>query len=209
MNMRTNIRIILLVIGSLLGEGCKENREKIEKDVLSHAIAQLDTCAQYEWIVILPGAGCHGCIQEGEFFMKENIANPRILFVLTSISSLKILQQKTGIRIDEHANIYIDRDNYFKIPTEHAIYPCIIQVKEGEILQHAFQSPKSTAFRTIKNIFNNKYAWYNLTDKKVLFIYPSSLLVSSLCPTSRREIYGNFRTPSLRVALHPNQQGDL
>lgn len=82
--------------------------------------------------------------------MKKHISNTKILFVLTNISSLKILQQKVGIKISDHSNVFIDRNNQFKLPTENAIYPCIIQIKNGEILQYAFQSPKTAAFHGMR-----------------------------------------------------------
>ncbi len=73
----------------------------------------MDITDNYQWIVILPGTGCHGCIQDGEFFMKKNIGNNKVLFILTKISSLKILQQKLGLQIKDHSNIYIDKENIF------------------------------------------------------------------------------------------------
>lgn len=148
--MRNYICGILIIIGAVFMVSCKGGSEKVEKDFLTNTLEQLKIDQAYEWVVILPGLGCHGCIQEGEFFMKKNISNTKILFVLTNISSLKILQQKIGIKINDHHNIFVDRDNRFKLPTENAIYPCIIQVKNGEILQYAFQSPNTAAFHNMK-----------------------------------------------------------
>ena len=69
-----------------------------------------------------------------------------LLFVLTNLSSVKILQLKTGITIDEHPNIYVDRDNAFYITTNNRIYPCVIELEDGKIVSHSYQSPRSTAF---------------------------------------------------------------
>lgn len=52
--------------------------------------------------------------------MKRNIDKSNILYILTRLSSIKILQQKTGINLKESANVYIDRDDMFFIPTENA-----------------------------------------------------------------------------------------
>lgn len=98
----------------------------------------------------MPGAGCHGCIQEGEYFMKENIDNRKILFVLINTSSLKLLQQKIGIKLKEHSNVYIDKDFIFDIPSNNVIYPCVIRLEKGKIKQFEFQSPKNAAFHKIK-----------------------------------------------------------
>ena len=78
----------------LLFISCKEKTEEIEKNFLSKSLEQIDIPMNYQWIVIIPGAGCHGCIQEGELFMKRNIENQNILYILTKTSSVKILQQK-------------------------------------------------------------------------------------------------------------------
>lgn len=129
---------------------CKDNIEKKEKIFLANAIEQLKIDKQYEWVIVLPGVGCHGCIQEAEFFMKENISNDKVLFVLTSISSIKILQQKIGLKISDYSNVYIDRNNQFKLSTDNTIYPCVIQVKKGKLLQYTFQSPQTSAFHNLE-----------------------------------------------------------
>jgi hypothetical protein len=131
---------------------CKKSEKEIETEYLSKAVEQAWVDSDYQWIVVLPGLGCHGCIQEGEAFMQEHIENKNIIFVLTKISSLKILQQKTGINnIAEHSNVYVDREDVFYIPTNNSIYPCIIRMKDGNVAGHEFQSPgNGDAFRKLE-----------------------------------------------------------
>ena len=124
---------------------CQQNSGKREIEIYSKAIEQIKVDSQYQWIVVLPGLGCNGCIQAAEIFMKNNIEDERILFVLTKISSLKILQQKTDVRIDEHANIFVDKENLFSIPTNNAIYPCVIQLRNRKIFTHSYQKPSNAA----------------------------------------------------------------
>ena len=142
--------IRFLSIFMILLTCCQQNLEKREKDVFIKAIEQLKIDGKYQWIVVLPGLGCHGCIQEGEYFMQNNIEDQRILFVLTKVSSLKILQQKTEVRIDEHANIYVDREDLFNIPTNNAIYPCVIQMKKRKFISHSFQNSANKAIRKLR-----------------------------------------------------------
>lgn len=148
--MKKCILNMLLLLLSFCLVCCKENTEKKEKEFLTQGVEQLKLGEQYDWIIVLPGVGCHGCIQEGEFFMKQHVSNKKILFVLTNISSLKILQQKTGVKIGAYTNIYVDRDNLFKLPTDNAIYPCVIQLENGKLFQYMFQSPKTAAFHQIE-----------------------------------------------------------
>ena len=129
---------------------CKQSPEKTEKNSLTHAIEQIKVDSQHKWVVVLPGLGCNGCIQEAEAFMKVHITDQRILFVLTKVSSLKILQQKTGINFDEHTNIFVDRDDLFHITTNNAIYPCVIQLNNGKYSKHSFQNPSNSALWRLK-----------------------------------------------------------
>ncbi|MCD7933438.1 MAG: hypothetical protein LUH15_19940 [Tannerellaceae bacterium] len=122
----------------------------MEKDFLTKGLERIEIAKKYEWIVILPGSGCQGCIQEGEYFLKENIENEKILFILTKTASLKILQQKTGISLREQENVYIDSNYIFDIPSENKIYPCVIKLQDGKLIEYEFQSPNNAAFLKLK-----------------------------------------------------------
>lgn len=131
---------------------CKKSAYKMEKDNITKAIEQTKLDDNVRWMVILPGLGCNGCIQEAEAFMKEHIADGEILFVLTNISSLKILQQKIGVQIKDCPNVVIDTENEFDVKTDNSIYPCIVELRNGKIVGHEFQSPKNPeAFGRLKN----------------------------------------------------------
>lgn len=130
---------------------CEKNEKNIEKDLLDSSINKLKTTDAYNWVVILPSLGCTGCIQHAEAFMKDNVKNSSILFVLTKIESLKILQKKIGISIKEHTNIYVDRDDIFDMPTKNTFYPCIVKLNEGGYQDHGFQSPDNAdAFKRLR-----------------------------------------------------------
>jgi hypothetical protein len=145
--------MVSILIGfTVIVSSCHKSPKKIERDFLNKAIERIEMNHEYQWIVILPGLGCHGCIQEAEVFMQQYITDRRILFVLTKISSLKILQQKTEIRIDEHPNIYVDRENQFDIPTDNRIYPCVIYMKNGKPDNYSFQSPGNDAFHVLESV---------------------------------------------------------
>jgi hypothetical protein len=92
---------------------------------------------------VLPGLGCKGCIQEAEEFMRNNVSAKQVLFVLTKVESLKLLQHKIGINIKEHNNIYIDKSDYFDLPTDNTIYPLIIELENNKMINYEFQSPKN------------------------------------------------------------------
>jgi hypothetical protein len=135
---------------------CKNSTQNIETENLSSAISKVNITNQVKWIVVLPGLGCHGCIQEGEDFVKKYIKNKNIFFVLTNISSLKILQQKIGLQIKNCPNVYVDYDGLFNLHTDNNVYPCIVQLENGKVIEHEFQSPKNGA------------AFYNLRSKIIM-----------------------------------------
>ncbi|WPO77897.1 hypothetical protein [Flavobacterium sp. KACC 22761] len=149
--MKNKILIIVFAFLSSMIISCKKSDAEIEAEYLKNSIEKLKLDQNVKWIVILPGLGCHGCIQEGEVFMQNYIDNKNIVFVLTKIESLKILQKKTGVNLKEHSNIYIDRNAEFNVPTDNSIYPCIVEIKEGELESVGFQSPKNgVAFDKLK-----------------------------------------------------------
>lgn len=151
--------IITICIWLTLPCCAPKSQSNVEQEYLSSLIEEYNFPKETEWIVILPGMGCHGCIQEGESFMKDYINAKNTNFILTRIESLKILQQKTGVKIKEHNNIIIDSADMVKIPTDNIIYPCILHIKNGKYIEHAFQSPQnSNAFNNLKMLLKGKNA---------------------------------------------------
>lgn len=147
--------IVIMLITVFMS--CKKTQEQVEKEQLNTAINQSNISTNYSWIVVLPGLGCHGCIQEGEAFMRDHVKNNDILFVVTKISSLKILQQKIGMKITEQANVYIDKKDVFTISTDNGIYPCIVKMENSEVFTHEFQSPKNgSAFAKLNSVISVK-----------------------------------------------------
>jgi len=147
MKNKTLLAIILIFI---LSVSCKKGEKELERDYIDIIIKKVNISNSTKWMVILPGLGCHGCIQEGEVFMRDNINNTDILFVLTKIESLKILQKKIEVNIKNHSNIYIDNKEGFNIPTKNSVYPCIVYIENGELKLHKFQSPGNNAFDTLR-----------------------------------------------------------
>ena len=151
--MKTLSFYLIVLISVSMCFACHHKDEKeIESDYLSSFINDMHTPKNIKWLVILPGMGCHGCIQEGEQFMKDNIKNKKIFFVLTQIESLKILQNKIGVNLKQQSNILADIDNKLTIPSNNSIYPCIVQLDNGKIKEHEFQCPQNgQAFYNLKS----------------------------------------------------------
>ena len=143
------ISFCLLLFLTLSFYSCNSERQK-EIDFIDNVLSEHADLSNYNWLVIIPGVGCNGCIQEGEYFLKKHVSDKTIGFVLTNISSLKILQQKTGIKLKEHENIYADTDNAFIVETHNSVYPCVVEIKDHHIVSLEFQSPQTPALRNLE-----------------------------------------------------------
>jgi len=152
--MKNKLSILMVaIVLCCITNSCKKSIQETETDNLTTAITKLNINKQTKWLVVLPGLGCHGCIQEGEAFMKKYVKNTNILFVLTNIYSVKILQQKIGVQVKNCPNVYIDRENIFDVHTDNSIYPCIARIENGKIVEHEFQSPKNgAAFYNLRSL---------------------------------------------------------
>ncbi len=151
--MKNKYLILIAVLTLVFTVSCKKNNKEIEETYLTSLLNEtnIDNINNYNYVVILPGLGCSGCIQEGEAFMKKNIDNKQILFILTKVESLKILQRKIDIKIKNYANIFVDKNDVFKIPTNNNIYPCLVHIENGKVKSHEFQAPDNNAFDNLKN----------------------------------------------------------
>jgi len=113
------------------------------KNYLQEKLANVSDINTYNYAVILPGLGCQGCISTVEEFIKHNINRTDILFILTSIESLKMLQNKIGINVNKHSNVLIDLENEFLITSDNSIYPIVLELEESTIKSLYYISPKA------------------------------------------------------------------
>lgn len=149
--MKRYVTLICLITASVFIGSCAKTDADKENEIIQSGINDIKLDPQYNWMVVLPGLGCKGCIQEAEAFMRDYLDRQNILFVLTKVQSLKILQQKIKNSIWGRKNVYIDKDGYFDIPTNNSIYPIIVQIKGGKAVAHQFQSPSNgQAFEWLK-----------------------------------------------------------
>jgi hypothetical protein len=139
--------IFIFFIGfMMLYTSCKKNDYasflKVKsKEKFSHEIKQLKA------IIILPNQGCDGCITEVEHFLINSFDKcDNSIFILTKIVSHKILRQKLGDSIYYAANVYVDSTNFFSATSyKEVIYPAILYIKKGDIVDVKYQNPDSPA----------------------------------------------------------------
>jgi len=123
----------------------ESKKEQYLKDLVTELASSLEKC--HDNIIILPGSGCSGCITVAEDFLKNNHSDTRNYFVLTNITSLKILSHKIGVDVKTLPNVYIDRENTFSNNTD-LIYPVVIKLDcgSGKITSVEYQTTDNNAF---------------------------------------------------------------
>ena len=96
-------------------------------------------------ILVVPNAGCSGCISSTEDFIIKNQHRFGDLYVVfTNIQSLKILNARIGEAILSHKNVKLDEDNNYYKEELLSIYPHIIYVKDSNFIDIVEVSPENT-----------------------------------------------------------------
>lgn len=131
--MKVLRRILLFVILGLIACSCTNNSsyERLLSSLLEKNIDLQD----YSVVVIIPGAGCTGCISQAEDFFRQQMSREDHLFIFTNITSLKTLKLKMeNIDIENLDNTIIDKENLYDIQeNQECIYPHIAIVENGRI----------------------------------------------------------------------------
>lgn len=98
----------------------------------------------YSYCVIIPGAGCEGCILNSEHFAKEYSGRSDILFIFTRIETLKLLKHKLGEQASLSKNILYDKENRFEVIEKgvNNIYPVVCYIKDKKVTDWCYVSPK-------------------------------------------------------------------
>ena len=80
-----------------------------------------------------------------EIFIKKNIDQYEdVLFVFTSIKSMKILRMNIGTNILEKNNVLLDSTNvFFNYAQEKNIYPTIVYLDNGNVNRVEYISPEN------------------------------------------------------------------
>ncbi len=131
--------LALLLIGSC--QNCSNSNVNDSSMRLIESFEYYDLLKN-KTILVIPNAGCEGCITSAESFTVENfeISN-KIAFVFTNISSTKILKGKLGADVYFHQNVYIDSLNHFYSGELMNIYPVILYQKNNRVVKTVEVSP--------------------------------------------------------------------
>lgn len=89
---------------------------------------------EFNYIVLIPGSGCTGCISSAERYFIENVNNAKIKFIFTMITSRKELELRLGKENSLKENVYFDISNQFYLSGyEEKIYPYIMTLSNNRV----------------------------------------------------------------------------
>lgn len=139
--------LILCIISILITTGC--SREKNQKpasklDLLNIVIEDYDILKKAKAFIIIPNAGCDGCISSAESFVVSNLEEYKgFCVVFTSVSSIKVLRIRTGANIINHNRTIIDNEDVFYRDSLRSVYPIVAYLKNETVFKAVDLSPFS------------------------------------------------------------------
>lgn len=112
-----------------------------------------------EFCVVLPEVGCSGCISSVIYHILDNKSSfsndqKKNLIVFTAINSKKMLKRNMEIESLDELNCILDSNNVFLLDTDKKIYPIIMTLHDGKIVESQIQSPDNTE-NAFKKLFKN------------------------------------------------------
>lgn len=146
-SMKNKIYLLLLLL-CIITISCKE-KDKTTNDVTKfYQEKGIFFDKELEYCVILPEVGCSGCIASGvdfflknkDFFLKTQKKN---FIVFTAVNSKKQLFRTLKLSSLADFNCCLDLKNDYLVRGNNSIYPLILHLKNGKIINAQYQSPYS------------------------------------------------------------------
>ncbi len=87
-------------------------------------------------VVVIPNEGCGGCISNATRYMIEHIdaLNNSTCVIFTGIKDLKLFKLQVNNTFLNRSDVFIDANNELFKGEMSSIYPQIIYVEEGEVI---------------------------------------------------------------------------
>lgn len=131
--VRNNFLLVCLVAFCV---SCKNANSSLDVPFLSGNLSNVN------FILVVPDAGCNGCISEAEKFVVQNCKTLKnVLFVFTNIKSKKQLKLRVGDSVYYHPMVIIDTINKYADNSSNNIYPKIFYLQKGNVEKVEYQSP--------------------------------------------------------------------
>lgn len=120
---------ILPLIVICFATNCCQQLDRGRVSDLSEAVGFELNKLKSDYLIILPGQGCSGCLQKARQFMMDNYENDKFKFLLTKFDSKKQLKIMYGSKVIE--KVILDNKDLFYEGGFNSMYPAIIKLTNG------------------------------------------------------------------------------
>jgi hypothetical protein len=131
------MRLLILVFCEVFFTHCALKKEVALMRTLHKSYALPARCV----VLLIPNAGCAGCISNGEQFALKNIHKyPNLYVSMISIRSKKLLNQKLGNMFLLHPTVKIDIDENIRYAAQMSINAKAVFIEQNKITKIAEDS---------------------------------------------------------------------
>lgn len=120
--------------------------ETKERKLLAEVVQDItkkDMLPNIRAYILIPNAGCDGCISTAEQFMFDNVDKlSDVQFILTGIGSKKLYKNRFGALL-QNPKVLSDYQNLAGANNLHSIYPKIFYMNNGQITKIVEASPEA------------------------------------------------------------------
>lgn len=130
----------------LILTGCQDETSQSERFL--EACSEIDgfDSSIYDAILVIPEAGCDGCISSSVYFVKDNFADlTRLGVIFTRIGSKKALRARIGTDLLNSPRTHIDEVDYLNFEPFNSIYPLVVYLEDSKVSLIQEQSPYKPA----------------------------------------------------------------
>jgi hypothetical protein len=123
---------ILVIIIAFCCNSC--NKSDLYSFYSNGLISDFPNDRNFEYYIIIPHAGCPGCITTAEDLLLHNKNSSKYFFIITNFTSKKSLVLKLGKDIMDCNNVILDSlNNYYAKSFKENIYPISILLEKNRI----------------------------------------------------------------------------
>ena len=129
------------------------------EDYIGGKLVEKVNMEQLNTVMVIPNAGCNGCISDAEMFVSNNafVLKDQLFTIFTDVMSEKNLRLRIGKEIVESSYAFVDS----KIQIQHAelvsIYPSILYINKGRVERVVHISPDNP------NALNELRGYYDIS----------------------------------------------
>lgn len=145
--MKNKIHLLFLLL-CIIVISCKEKNKTTNEVTRFYQEKGISFDKELEYCIILPELGCEGCIASGvdfflnnkNFFLKTQKKN---FIVFTAVNSKKQLFRTLKLSSLDDFYCCLDLKNDYLVSGNNSIYPLVLYLKNGKIINAEYQSPYS------------------------------------------------------------------